>query len=150
MKIYQHIATLGPVGYFFAPGTVASVITLPIIHVLRSVCTTSSYMLLLLVSTIIAYIIIDKALPSFGRQHDPSAIVIDEVVGMLFTFMLVPFTTTTALFGLIFFRFFDIVKAFGISRIELLQGSWGILLDDIAAGIISALCLYVCISYNFL
>jgi len=69
---------------------------------------------------------------------DPGSIVIDEIAGMVVTFLGVPFHVAAMIAGFILFRLIDIIKPFPIRRIEAsVPGGAGIVLDDIAAGIIS-------------
>jgi phosphatidylglycerophosphatase A len=70
-------------------------------------------------------------------HDDPAEIVIDEVVGCMITFFMVPLTMQWAMLGLVLFRFFDIFKIGGIRRLERFVSAWGVMLDDIAAGIVS-------------
>ena len=66
---------------------------------------------------------------------DPGCIVIDEIAGMLVTFLAIPLTPVTALTGFLVFRGFDILKPFPIRRVEaMLSGGAGIVLDDVVAG----------------
>src|SRR5258708_1104832 len=66
---------------------------------------------------------------------DPGKVVIDEVAGMCISLLFVPVTIKYVLSALILFRFFDIAKPLYIKRMEKLPGGWGIMLDDILAGI---------------
>ena len=66
---------------------------------------------------------------------DPSFVVIDEVAGQLITLFLIPFSWIYLLAGFLLFRAFDILKPFPARRAEELPGGWGIMLDDIFAGI---------------
>lgn len=76
--------------------------------------------------------------------HDHSAIVIDEVVGMLVTWVGAGPGWLTILAGFVLFRFFDIVKPWPIRRIDQnLTGGMGIMLDDVVAGLIAAAVLQV-------
>ena len=78
----------------------------------------------------------------FGAE-DPSAIVIDEVAGQLITFMGIALTPGTLLFGLVLFRFFDIVKPFPIHKFEEMDDGCGIVMDDVAAGVLANISLLV-------
>jgi len=69
-----------------------------------------------------------------GRK-DPQFVVIDEVAGQAITLLFMSFSWTHALIGLILFRLFDITKPFPIRRLEKLPEGWGIVLDDVAAGL---------------
>jgi phosphatidylglycerophosphatase A len=66
---------------------------------------------------------------------DPARVVIDEVAGMCISLLFVPVTVKYVIAALILFRFFDIVKPLYIKKIEKLPGGWGIMLDDVLAGI---------------
>ena len=75
-----------------------------------------------------------------GRK-DPQIVVADEAVGQWITLIAAPATWEYALIGLILFRLFDITKPPPIRKIEFLPGGWGIMLDDVAAGIYALICL---------
>ena len=66
---------------------------------------------------------------------DPARVVIDEVAGMCISLLFLPVTLKYVIAALILFRFFDIVKPLFIRKIEKLPGGWGIMLDDVVAGI---------------
>ena len=74
---------------------------------------------------------------------DSSRIVLDEVAGMCCTLLFIPHTLLYAGCGLVLFRFFDIVKPFYIREAEKLPGGWGVMLDDLAAGICASLLLQI-------
>ena len=71
-------------------------------------------------------------------SKDASAIVIDEIVGMLTTYFTVPVVVLPLLVGFMFFRLFDILKPF--PQLERLPGGWGVMLDDLGAGIMAHGC----------
>jgi phosphatidylglycerophosphatase A len=71
--------------------------------------------------------------PIWGE--DSSKIVIDEVAGMLITLCFVPFTITNIAIGFVLFRLLDIYKPLYIRRFEKYPNGWGVMLDDVAAGI---------------
>lgn len=73
--------------------------------------------------------------------HDPGIVVVDEVVGMWVTLVLVPFTPLTAALGFLLFRLMDVVKPFPARDLEHLPGGWGIVADDVMAGIYANLAL---------
>jgi len=72
---------------------------------------------------------------------DPSRGVIDEWVGMWVTVVFLPVTWPWMIAGFFMFRALDILKPAGIRRLEALPGGWGIMLDDIGAGILGAVML---------
>jgi phosphatidylglycerophosphatase A len=67
--------------------------------------------------------------------EDPGLVVVDEVAGMWVTLLFVPFTPLTAALGFLAFRLMDIVKPFPARRLEDLPGGWGIMADDLMAGV---------------
>jgi phosphatidylglycerophosphatase A len=75
-------------------------------------------------------------------SEDPPEVVVDEVVG--FFTALAPWKPSWSLLvaGFLLFRFFDIVKPFPVGLVERLPGGVGIVADDLAAGLYSALCLW--------
>jgi phosphatidylglycerophosphatase A len=75
-----------------------------------------------------------------GRK-DPGAAVVDEVVGMWLSLLFLPFTPTTAVAGFVLFRILDVVKPWPARQFESLPGGWGIMADDVMAGIYANLLL---------
>ena len=75
--------------------------------------------------------------------HDPGRVVIDEVVGMLVTVLVIPLTLETVWVGFLLFRVFDIVKPWPVRRVERLPGGWGVMMDDVLAGVYAAVCLRI-------
>jgi phosphatidylglycerophosphatase A len=78
----------------------------------------------------------------FGIK-DASPIVIDEIAGMLLTYYAVPVALLPLLVGFVGFRFFDILKP--LPQLEQLPGGWGIMLDDLFAGLLAQGCLRLCL-----
>jgi len=66
---------------------------------------------------------------------DPSMVVIDEIVGMWVTLLFVPFSWPAAAFGFVAFRAMDILKPEPARHLERLPNGWGIMLDDLVAGL---------------
>ena len=69
-----------------------------------------------------------------GRT-DPSFVVIDEVIGQWIALLGSPADWRHGLIALVLFRLFDITKPFPVRRLERLPGGWGIIFDDVAAGL---------------
>jgi phosphatidylglycerophosphatase A len=131
------IATLGPVGYMVMPGTLATLITIPLIHLLQAHLDYFQYAVFILLFGIFTWLIIRSVLLHTKCGEDPAEIVIDEVFGCLITFFGIPLSQPSLLVGVILFRFFSILKVGGVAYAESLQGVNGIVLDDIVAGIIA-------------
>jgi phosphatidylglycerophosphatase A len=67
--------------------------------------------------------------------HDPQFVVIDEVAGQWIALLFCPVDWYHSLIAFVLFRLFDIVKPFPARRLERLPGGWGIVFDDVAAGL---------------
>lgn len=78
---------------------------------------------------------------------DPGECVSDEFAGQAIVFLFIPIYTSweynllVFISGFILFRFFDILKPLGIGAIQNTEGGWGVLLDDIVAGMYAQMCL---------
>jgi len=68
-------------------------------------------------------------------QTDPQIVVIDEVVGVLVTLAASPPTWLGLAAGVVLFRIFDQWKPWPARRLESLRGGWGVVMDDVAAGV---------------
>jgi phosphatidylglycerophosphatase A len=80
----------------------------------------------------------------YGRK-DPGEFVMDEVAGYLITVAWPVFPGWTHLFvGFFFFRAFDNIKPFPCRRLEKVPGGWGIVLDDLMAGVYSLIVVMAC------
>lgn len=143
------IATAGGIGRLpVAPGTWASLAALPLAFLLHGL---GGFPLFAFATAAVfaAGMWATPALLSAGCE-DPAEVVIDEVAGMLLT--LWPLSlglwlrgTDPWLFpwpgwvgGFLLFRFFDILKPPPIRRFERLPGAWGVMMDDVVAGLLAA------------
>ncbi len=76
--------------------------------------------------------------------HDAGEIVVDEVVGQWMVLAVAPFSPLGWLVAFLLFRFFDVVKPWPISWIDRrVSGGWGIMLDDVVAGLFAALSVWL-------
>lgn len=73
--------------------------------------------------------------------EDPSVVVVDEVAGMWVTLLFLPLTPLSAAVGFLLFRVMDVVKPFPARSFERLPGGWGIMADDLMAGVYANLVL---------
>jgi phosphatidylglycerophosphatase A len=81
---------------------------------------------------------------------DPQFVVIDEVAGQLITLIAVPLTWKTFLAGFILFRAFDIIKPPPVRQLERLPEGTGIVLDDVAAGILALVAMHLLLHFGIL
>lgn len=83
---------------------------------------------------------------------DSYRVVIDEVAGMFISVLFVPLVWWWLLTGFVLFRFFDIAKPLYIRRMEVFKGGWGVMLDDVLAGVYANIILQVlilCSAYHY-
>ncbi len=125
----------------FAPGTMGTLIAIPVYYYLSNI-PSPIYEITLVGFLFLSVWISDKAEVSFGKKDD-RRIVIDEMMGFLITMLWLPKTIFSIMAGFFLFRFFDILKPFPIRHIERrLKGGWGIVLDDVLAGVYANILLH--------
>ena len=128
-----------------APGTWGSLFTLPFVYAAYLIHPTFGVIGLVLLASLISLWATDRCVEKFG--DDPGQFVIDETAGQAVVFLFTAFHYSTLtnigllLVGFILFRIFDIFKPLGIVRLEKLPGKFGILADDLAAGVYALICL---------
>ncbi|MGZ3690352.1 MAG: phosphatidylglycerophosphatase A family protein [Pseudobdellovibrio sp.] len=138
-KLLIQIATYFSIGKISkAPGTVATVATIPLWYLLAQtgplIYMTVTFLLIPL------GVVAAQAYENFSNKHDSKEIVIDEVVGYLITMTWLPINWRSMLLGFVVFRFLDIVKPPPIRQVdEKVQGGFGVMADDILAGVIGSL-----------
>ena len=131
----------------FAPGTFGTIIGLPLCFILAGLQRPIAIIGIILFIAIAVWIANDAE--KLLKKSDPGCIVIDEIAGMAVTLVGLPFNLTTALIGFIFFRILDIVKPFPIRTLDKrLFGGFGVVMDDVAAGILANLLLRVIIYFK--
>lgn len=123
-----------------APGTFGSLIGIPVSYMLSGL---PWQMTLIGVAFLIAGAVwVSGEAERYCDVKDPGCIVIDEIAGMAVSLYAIPLSIGTGLAGFLLFRFFDISKLPPIRQLEQrLTGGWGIVMDDIAAGVMANLVL---------
>lgn len=111
-------------------------------YALRMFFTLPFVLAIVIASAGISFFIVHCALPHCGGHGDPSQIVIDEFIGFAVLACSIPLNPILFVSGFLLFRFFDIVKPFGIKTIERYDGALGIMLDDLLAAVYAALCVW--------
>ena len=134
------------VGYVpVVPGTFGSLLVVVLYIVIPECFSFSS----ILVSSIVLFFLgvwsASRCIEFWG--NDPSKVVIDEVVGMLVTFLFVPLKFKTLWAGFFIFRAFDIIKPPPIRSLERLPRGWGIMADDVIAGVYANIVLQLTVSF---
>jgi phosphatidylglycerophosphatase A len=75
--------------------------------------------------------------------HDPAEVTIDEVLGMWISLFLLPKKILLVLATFFAFRFFDIIKPFPARKFDAMHGGFGIMMDDVVAGIYANICIHI-------
>jgi len=134
------------------PGTVGTLVSIPF-YILLANLSIWMYVSVLVISGLIGIKICAKT-SSDMKVHDHGSIVWDEFVGFWITMLMVPLLNLSIwdwrwiAIGFVYFRFFDMLKPWPISWCDKqVAGGWGIMLDDIVAGIISSIALWVTYLY---
>lgn len=135
-RLILPLATWGGTGYLpLAPGTWGTAAALPLWWLLSHLGPLG-YALALAGIFIVAVLVAGPA-QALLSQTDPSAIVIDEVAGLLVALAWVPLNWTWALTGFVLFRAFDILKPWPISWFDRGHSGFHVVLDDVAAGLLA-------------
>ncbi len=123
-----------------APGTFGTLAAIPI-YLLMAPLSIEWYLGLTLLSVILGFYICHVAAKDMG-VHDHGAIVWDELAGLLITMIAAPAGWVWIVIGFTLFRFFDILKPWPIRWLDAkVKGGFGIMIDDVLAGLFSLACL---------
>ena len=138
----KYFATLFGIGFIsIAPGTFGSLFAIFIWYIFIDLFSIFYFILLFLCILSFSFYFTDIYLSNY-KIKDPSEVIVDEFLGQSIPlFFIVNFNIYEVLIAFVTFRFFDIYKIYPINKIEDLKGSYGVILDDIIAGIYSLIIL---------
>jgi len=130
--------TMFGIGFIpFAPGTVSSIVTI-IIWLFVTLFLNIIYFYALFIIVLLTSFYLTNIYLKNTKKKDPSEVVIDEFLGQSIPLLfLIEYSLFEVLIAFVAFRLFDIFKIYPISKVENLKGSYGVILDDILAGIYS-------------
>jgi len=141
----RFIATVGFIGNFTKfPGTLGSLAALPLIWGIGN--TGLVFFGIILVLFFVGRIASAHVAETEGNE-DPSHVIIDEVVGMMLSVLFIPLTLWSLTLGFILFRFFDIAKPLYIKKLEIIPKGYGVMLDDVLAGIYANIILRIILTF---
>ncbi len=127
----------------FAPGTFASVLAAVLIYFFPGVLTSLYW---------VCFCIIFGTISINGERYegkDPGHIVIDEFAGMCVAMAGHKASIVNVIMAFVLFRVFDIIKPFPINRVERLPRGYGIMADDVLAGIFSNILVLAWTRFSF-
>jgi phosphatidylglycerophosphatase A len=123
-----------------APGTVGSALALVLVWCVPQVGA-ASFALLLLLLIPLGVVTATRTEQAYG--HDASQIKIDEIAGMVISLLGVPKTFVVYGAAFLLFRLLDVLKPFPVDELQELPGGWGVMADDIMAGVYTCTALHV-------
>ena len=144
IKISKIIATVCGIGFIKkGSGTVAAIMYCMVWFLLPHFSHVEQIFLLtlILIAGVLSATEVEKI---WGK--DSYRVVIDEVAGMIIALLFIPREIKYVLAALALFRFFDILKPLGIKKMERLPVGWGVMADDVLAGIYSLVILHLAIA----
>lgn len=130
-----------------APGTWGTLAAVPLVLLAGQVVEFDSYLyvLLCLIGFGIGVYLCGQTAQDVG-EHDHSAIVWDEFVGLFVAMIWLPLSCKTLLFAFLLFRLFDIIKPWPISWLDKhVDGGFGIMIDDVLAGLMACVVVHLCL-----
>lgn len=144
MQLHKLIASVAGIGYVKGGGTLAAM-AYCIIWFLLAADFSNGYWQVITTAAITAVGVWSSNKVDSIWGKDSSKVVIDEVAGMAIALLFVPHSIIFLLSGLILFRFFDIVKPLGVRKMEKLPKGWGVMGDDVLAGVYSLIVMHLII-----
>ncbi|MBW1676532.1 MAG: phosphatidylglycerophosphatase A [Deltaproteobacteria bacterium] len=117
-----------------APGTFGTLVAIPLCYLLSRLGLVHGILFLGLFTGFAVWM--SGEAEKVFKKKDSGLIVIDEIGGLLVTLFLIPWSVKSVVIGFFLFRLMDIAKPFPIRRLETkLPGGWGVVGDDVLAGI---------------
>ena len=135
-KVSYYFSTSFGVGNTkFFPGTLASLVTLPFVWILKEFFSLDFFLITLFFYSLTSYFLIKTCIKSTADK-DPKYIVADEHIGQSISLIFCDQVIIDYLIAFCLFRFFDIVKPFPINLVDnKVKNAFGVILDDVLAGV---------------
>jgi len=144
-KLVKNLATWFGLGNSpIMPGTVGTLGGIPLVMLLSLFQSDKIYFYFMMGFVFFSIFISEKAEKIYGEK-DAQNIVIDEVIGYLVTMFLIPINIKTLVIGFLLFRFFDMTKIYPIKKLQDIKGGVGVVIDDVAAGLVANIILWLLI-----
>jgi len=117
----------------FAPGTMGTLVGIPICLACLPLTWPARFLVVIVLSALAIYI--SGCAEIIYQKKDDQRIVIDEIAGFQVAMLPVAITGLNICAAFVLFRIFDIWKPFPVNKLQDLPGGWGVVIDDVAAGI---------------
>ena len=142
-KISDQFCSSFGLGYISKfPGTLASIVILPVVWLIKSSFGLSALLFFIFFFSILSYFFIALFINK-KKDKDPSSIIVDEYIGQSIALIYCNEVIFEYLIAFILFRFFDIVKPFPINLLNKIKNAFGVLIDDVVAGIVVCIIFYL-------
>ncbi len=130
------IATGFYIGRLPAPGTLGTLLGVPVVYLVSF----NFWTIFIAVGVLfLAGLISSNEVINRLQEEDPDEIVIDEITGFVACFLLIEPSLKTLVIAFMLFRVIDIFKPFPVNLFEKFPGAYGVMLDDLVAGILTSL-----------
>ena len=151
VKLYVSLFGLGFIP--FASGTIGSLAGIALWLALREIIPPRTMILAIVLIFLLSWAITEVYLRKKTTEHDPSEVIIDEVIGQWVSLIPLVYLDSIEypminnqfyiflLTSFLLFRFFDIFKPWPISIIDRQKNSFSVLFDDVLAGLFSSICI---------
>ena len=116
------------------PGTLGSILAIPLVYYFGGK-TFSVFLISILI--FIVGILSSNYIIKLRSEKDPKEVVIDEIFGYFVSYLFIQPTLKTIVIGFLIFRFLDILKPFPIKLAEKLPKGYGVMTDDLLAGLMT-------------
>ena len=137
---HEFIATGAFIGRLPAPGTLGTLWGIPIVYLVSF--NSWTILVAVIVLFVLGLVSSSEVIRMTGDQ-DPEEVVIDEIVGYVACFLFVEPTLKTYILAFLLFRVLDIFKPFPINLFERFHGAYGVMLDDLVAGVMTSFILFL-------
>jgi phosphatidylglycerophosphatase A len=129
-RLLRFVVTCGYIGYLpAAPGTYASLLGIILLWLFPALFTNLIFVVALVVFSVASINCLRL------KEKDPGFVVIDELAGICVTMVGNKPSLVNLAAGFLLFRFFDILKPFPVRNTESLKNGYGIVADDVVAGL---------------
>ena len=141
INIQKKVASCLGIGYIKGGGTIAAAVCCVPWFMARTI---GSFEWVVLAITVAVTALGIWAAQGVEKEwgKDSSRVVIDEAAGMMISLLFIPVTMASVITGFVLFRLLDITKPLLIRKTEALPGGWGVMMDDILAGVYTNLLLH--------
>ena len=136
-KYTIYFCTLFNLGFISSmPGTLGSLVAIPFGYIVLKNYGIWTLIFTTIILIIVSFILISKYLQT-NETNDPQEVIIDEFIGQLIALIFISDNIIDLFICFFLFRLFDILKIFPVNKAEKIPGAFGVMADDIVAGLMA-------------